>query len=109
MTFTANELAAAAAVQHAINFQLEAPEGDPNDECGHPPASWQPYREAIEAVLTTTLAALGVTHAAASDLRWRICFQHEGTREERVAVMGESWVKNQEDRGVGPVYTSRQV
>lgn len=104
MTFTPNEIAAAAAVQACIDRVTSLPERLPflDPESGYPGPGYAEAVAPYRAVEATTLAALGLTYEEAGDVRWRIAFQFEGERPERVAVMGEHWVANQEERGIVP-------
>lgn len=102
-TYTPQQIAAAAAIQACINKKIELNDipGMCCPESGYPISPEYAQRAAqFAAVEYTTCKALGLTVKAAADIRWQIAFEFKGTRNERVAVMGEYWVKNQEDRGL---------
>lgn len=104
--FTPTELAAAACVQATIDRKTELSDlpGFMDPDSGYPAgAAYFERTKLFHAVEETTLAALGVSSKDAGDIRFRIAFQFQGTRAERVSVMGEAWVKNQEDRGLVPL------
>ena len=104
-TFTDNQIAAAAAVQACIDRRLELSDipGFTDPESGYPAGpAYAERAKVFNAVEATICAALGFTPKEAAEVRWSIAFKFQGTRNERVAVMGESWVKNQEDRGIVP-------
>lgn len=103
-TYTRNELHAAAAIEWA-NSRI-SDEG-PTDEAGYPARGYREAYVRIQADLQEVFDALGVTKERADQVRWETAFEHKGTREERVVAMGEYWVRNQEERGVGPVVIGR--
>ena len=109
-TYTPQQIAAAAALQACINHRIELADipGMCCPETGYPISPEYAKRAAVfSAVEKTTLDALGITDKDAAAVRWQIAFEFKGTRNERVAVMGEHWVKNQEDRGIVPTHDAR--
>lgn len=103
MSYTESEIAAAAAVQDCINRITSIPNRMPYiDEAGYPGPGYRAATAPHRAVEHAILDALGVSDKRASDVRHEIAFEFKGTREERVAVMGEAWVLNQEERGLVP-------
>lgn len=103
--FTPHDIAAAAIVQMTIDrlSALHDLPGFTDPESGYPLPPYTERAREYTAVEKTILDALYVSAEDARELRWQIAFEFKGTRAERVAVMGEAWVANQEDRGLVPL------